>query len=145
MPVVCRRSTYNHLSSWLTDARNLTNPNTVSLLLYKRAQWIFRFFGVLCWIYTCQSFMHILCWDVVCRMATCWAFVRQSECFLRWSFWLVTRQTLKPSEMSRMRRPSSSRRKTVRLAYVSRWSSWSNGNVRSMNCISHFRVFDLFK
>lgn len=25
-----RRSTYNHLSSWLTDARNLTNPNTVS-------------------------------------------------------------------------------------------------------------------
>ena len=24
------RSTYNHLSSWLTDARNLTNPNTVS-------------------------------------------------------------------------------------------------------------------
>ncbi len=28
-----RRSTYNHLSSWLTDARNLTNPNTVSLSL----------------------------------------------------------------------------------------------------------------
>lgn len=27
---VFRRSTYNHLSSWLTDARNLTNPNTVS-------------------------------------------------------------------------------------------------------------------
>lgn len=27
----CRRSTYNHLSSWLTDARNLTNPNTVSI------------------------------------------------------------------------------------------------------------------
>ena len=27
---VTRRSTYNHLSSWLTDARNLTNPNTVS-------------------------------------------------------------------------------------------------------------------
>lgn len=26
-----RRSTYNHLSSWLTDARNLTNPNTVSV------------------------------------------------------------------------------------------------------------------
>jgi len=25
-----RRNTYNHLSSWLTDARNLTNPNTVS-------------------------------------------------------------------------------------------------------------------
>lgn len=25
-----RRSTYNHLSSWLTDARNLTNPNTVT-------------------------------------------------------------------------------------------------------------------
>ena len=32
-----RRSTYNHLSSWLTDARNLTNPNTVRdthLLVY---------------------------------------------------------------------------------------------------------------
>ena len=27
-----RRSTYNHLSSWLTDARNLTNPNTVSMV-----------------------------------------------------------------------------------------------------------------
>ena len=26
---ITRRSTYNHLSSWLTDARNLTNPNTV--------------------------------------------------------------------------------------------------------------------
>lgn len=30
MLLSCRRSTYNHLSSWLTDARNLTNPNTVS-------------------------------------------------------------------------------------------------------------------
>lgn len=28
---ITRRSTYNHLSSWLTDARNLTNPNTVSI------------------------------------------------------------------------------------------------------------------
>ncbi|CAG2115436.1 unnamed protein product [Medioppia subpectinata] len=28
-----RRSTYNHLSSWLTDARNLTNPNTVIFLI----------------------------------------------------------------------------------------------------------------
>ena len=31
---ITRRSTYNHLSSWLTDARNLTNPNTVSELYY---------------------------------------------------------------------------------------------------------------
>ena len=30
---ITRRSTYNHLSSWLTDARNLTNPNTVNTLL----------------------------------------------------------------------------------------------------------------
>ncbi|MEQ2159889.1 Ras- protein Rab-14 [Goodea atripinnis] len=30
---ITRRSTYNHLSSWLTDARNLTNPNTVNLSL----------------------------------------------------------------------------------------------------------------
>ncbi len=30
---VTRRSTYNHLSSWLTDARNLTNPNTVIFTL----------------------------------------------------------------------------------------------------------------
>lgn len=28
---ITRRSTYNHLSSWLTDTRNLTNPSTVSL------------------------------------------------------------------------------------------------------------------
>lgn len=27
---ITRRSTYNHLSSWLTDTRNLTNPNTVN-------------------------------------------------------------------------------------------------------------------
>nr|CAD7266891.1 unnamed protein product [Timema shepardi] len=27
---ITRRSTYNHLSSWLTDTRNLTNPSTVS-------------------------------------------------------------------------------------------------------------------
>lgn len=33
---VTRRSTYNHLSSWLTDARNLTNPNTVTLTLKKK-------------------------------------------------------------------------------------------------------------
>lgn len=26
---ITRRSTYNHLSSWLTDTRNLTNPSTV--------------------------------------------------------------------------------------------------------------------
>uniref|UniRef100_H3DQU2 PH domain-containing protein n=1 Tax=Tetraodon nigroviridis TaxID=99883 RepID=H3DQU2_TETNG len=32
---ITRRSTYNHLSSWLTDARNLTNPNTTSVLLYQ--------------------------------------------------------------------------------------------------------------
>ncbi|KAF1388998.1 hypothetical protein PFLUV_G00068860 [Perca fluviatilis] len=30
---ITRRSTYNHLSSWLTDARNLTNPNTVIILI----------------------------------------------------------------------------------------------------------------
>ena len=29
----CRRATYNHLSSWLTDARNLTNNNTVIFLI----------------------------------------------------------------------------------------------------------------
>jgi len=30
---ITRRSTYNHLTSWLTDARNLTNPNTVIMLI----------------------------------------------------------------------------------------------------------------
>lgn len=30
---VCFRSTYNHLSSWLTDTRNLTNPSTVIFLI----------------------------------------------------------------------------------------------------------------
>lgn len=28
-----RRSTFHHLTSWLTDARNLTNPNTVIMLV----------------------------------------------------------------------------------------------------------------
>eukprot|EP01012_Entosiphon_sulcatum_P031167 TRINITY_DN3892_c0_g1_i1.p1 TRINITY_DN3892_c0_g1~~TRINITY_DN3892_c0_g1_i1.p1 ORF type:complete len:210 (+),score=43.92 TRINITY_DN3892_c0_g1_i1:71-700(+) len=30
---ITRRSTYNHLASWLTDARNLTNPHTVMMLV----------------------------------------------------------------------------------------------------------------
>uniref|UniRef100_A0A914Q1Q8 Ras-related protein Rab-14 n=1 Tax=Panagrolaimus davidi TaxID=227884 RepID=A0A914Q1Q8_9BILA len=30
---ITRRSTYNHLSTWLTDAKNLTNPNTVIFLI----------------------------------------------------------------------------------------------------------------
>jgi Ras-related protein Rab-14 len=30
---VTRRATYNHLTSWLTDARNLTNPNTVIMMI----------------------------------------------------------------------------------------------------------------
>ena len=30
---ITRRTTYNHLSSWLTDARNLTNQHTVLLLV----------------------------------------------------------------------------------------------------------------
>lgn len=35
---LCRfRSTYNHLSSWLTDTRNLTNPSTVIFLIGNKA------------------------------------------------------------------------------------------------------------
>jgi len=30
---ITRRSTYNRLSSWLTDARNLTSPNTAIYLI----------------------------------------------------------------------------------------------------------------
>eukprot|EP01125_Pyxidicula_operculata_P022893 TRINITY_DN9663_c0_g1_i1.p1 TRINITY_DN9663_c0_g1~~TRINITY_DN9663_c0_g1_i1.p1 ORF type:complete len:214 (+),score=25.16 TRINITY_DN9663_c0_g1_i1:23-664(+) len=30
---VTRRSTFNHLTTWLTDCRNLTNPNTVIMLI----------------------------------------------------------------------------------------------------------------
>jgi Ras-related protein Rab-14 len=30
---ITRRSTFNHLTSWLTDARNLTNPDTLILLI----------------------------------------------------------------------------------------------------------------
>jgi len=29
---ITRRQTFNHLASWLTDARNLTNPNTIIML-----------------------------------------------------------------------------------------------------------------
>eukprot|EP00002_Diphylleia_rotans_P025429 TRINITY_DN5024_c0_g1_i3.p1 TRINITY_DN5024_c0_g1~~TRINITY_DN5024_c0_g1_i3.p1 ORF type:complete len:153 (-),score=29.17 TRINITY_DN5024_c0_g1_i3:763-1221(-) len=28
-----RRATYTHITSWLTDARNLTNPNTVIMMI----------------------------------------------------------------------------------------------------------------
>ncbi|KAH0517060.1 Ras-related protein Rab-14 [Microtus ochrogaster] len=34
---ITRRSTYNHLSSWLTEARNLTNPKTVIILIGNKA------------------------------------------------------------------------------------------------------------
>lgn len=34
---ITRRSTYNHLSSWLTDARSLTHPNTVIYLIGNKA------------------------------------------------------------------------------------------------------------
>ena len=37
---ITRRSTYNHLSSWLTDARNLTNSNTVIFLIGNKVWWI---------------------------------------------------------------------------------------------------------
>eukprot|EP00756_Hemistasia_phaeocysticola_P050724 Hpha_TRINITY_DN25915_c0_g1::TRINITY_DN25915_c0_g1_i1::g.185423::m.185423/K07881/RAB14; Ras-related protein Rab-14 len=30
---VTRRQTFNHITSWLSDARNLTNPNTVMMLV----------------------------------------------------------------------------------------------------------------
>jgi len=30
---VTRRQTFNHITSWLTDARNLTNPQTVMMLV----------------------------------------------------------------------------------------------------------------
>ena len=42
---ITRRSTYNHLSSWLTDARNLTNPNTVSGL-YSRGLLLWPFASI---------------------------------------------------------------------------------------------------
>jgi len=31
--VGCSRSTFNHLASWLTDAKSLTNPHTVIFLI----------------------------------------------------------------------------------------------------------------
>lgn len=34
---IARRSTYNHLSSWLTDTRNLPNPSTVIFLIGNKA------------------------------------------------------------------------------------------------------------
>lgn len=34
---ITRRSTYNHLSAWLTDTRNLTNPSTVIFLIGNKA------------------------------------------------------------------------------------------------------------
>ncbi len=30
---ISRRVTYNHLTSWLSDARNLTHPNTIIMLI----------------------------------------------------------------------------------------------------------------
>ena len=30
---ISRRATFNHLTSWLTDARNLTTPNTIIMLI----------------------------------------------------------------------------------------------------------------
>ena len=70
LALCCRRSTYNHLSSWLTDARNLTNPNTVSNLidLLWRGTGVKVFVQYLCWM---------VCWNQfgLCRIsAGCWVF-----------------------------------------------------------------------
>jgi len=37
---ITRRSSYNHLSSWLSDTRNLTNPGTVS---FNNSIWFFNY------------------------------------------------------------------------------------------------------
>mmetsp|Transcript_29200 Transcript_29200/g.81683 ORF Transcript_29200/g.81683 Transcript_29200/m.81683 type:complete len:217 (-) Transcript_29200:131-781(-) len=34
---ISRRATFNHLTSWLTDARNLTTPNTIIMLIGNKA------------------------------------------------------------------------------------------------------------
>lgn len=34
---ITRRSTFNHLSQWLTDTKNLTNPSTVIFLIGNKA------------------------------------------------------------------------------------------------------------
>ena len=70
LALCCRRSTYNHLSSWLTDARNLTNPNTVSDLtgLLWRGTGVKVFVQHLCWLVYWNQFG-------LCRIsAGCWVF-----------------------------------------------------------------------
>ncbi len=36
---VTRRSSFNHLATWLADARNLTHPNTVIVLVGNKTGW----------------------------------------------------------------------------------------------------------
>jgi len=43
---ITRRATYNHLSTWLTDARSLTNPNTVIFLIGKSFSCFFLLISV---------------------------------------------------------------------------------------------------
>ena len=57
---VTRRSTYNHLSSWLTDARNLTNPNTVRLEFFGVNLYPNRFSFCLQFHLTLSSIFHLL-------------------------------------------------------------------------------------
>lgn len=45
---ITRRSTYNHLSSWLTDTRNLTNPSTVcNIKLHTKCLSVILYLGVI--------------------------------------------------------------------------------------------------
>ncbi len=37
---VTRRSSFNHLATWLADARNLTHPNTVIVLVGNKTGWL---------------------------------------------------------------------------------------------------------
>ena len=39
---VTRRATFNHLSSWLADAKNLTNPNTVGAIFCASFSFLFN-------------------------------------------------------------------------------------------------------
>ena len=82
LALCCRRSTYNHLSSWLTDARNLTNPNTVSDLtgLLWRGTGVKVFVQHLCWLVYWNQFGLGLLKSVWALQNKCWMLSVLSFC-----------------------------------------------------------------
>lgn len=94
---ITRRSTYNHLSSWLTDARNLTNPNTVRFSSFSVLR--FRYIEIpycCCLLFFVNYFIPCRFYQFIARFLD----ILESDLCCRLYFWLEIKAIWKVSAMS---------------------------------------------